>query len=191
MKKLLMIMVALVIILALPLMLNAQEADPAKVVTDHVEVFKTGDLDAALTYFADDAVYRLEFMDETYTGKDEIRAWWDDLAAQNFDIEIEVVKVEEDTVTTNTKTWVDFTRELGIAPLEATEVYIVQDGKIVSGTWTPTEESIAKLQAAMAPEALPESGGATFPTYVAVLTLATLAILGGLGLALRRRASSH
>jgi hypothetical protein len=126
-------------------------------------------------------------MDETYTGVDEIRAWWEDLVAQNFDIEVEVVKVEGDTVTTNTKTWVDFTRELGIAPLEATEVYVVQDGKIVSGTWSPTEESIAKLEAAMAPEALPESGVSIFPTYAAVLVFAGVALLIGLGLAWWRR----
>lgn len=189
MKKLLITMIVLLVLLVLPLALNAQETDPATVVTDHIVAFKSGNLDAAQAYFADDAVYHLEFMDETYTGVDEIRAWWEELAAQNFDIEVEVVKVEGDTVTTNTKTWVDFTRELGIAPLEATEVYIVQDGKIMSGTWIPTEESVAKLQAAMAPETLPESGGVTFATYAAALALGGLAILGGLGLMLLRRYS--
>ena len=131
MKKLLITMMALVVALALPLVLNAQEIEPATVVADHVKAFKTGDLDAAYAYFADDAVYHLNFMDETYTGAVEIRAWWEDLVAQNFDIEVEVLNVEGDAVTTKTKTWVDFTREMGIAPLEATEVYIVRDGKKV------------------------------------------------------------
>lgn len=41
----------------------------------------------ALAYYADNTVYHLDFMDESYSGKDAIRAWWDELAAQNFDIE--------------------------------------------------------------------------------------------------------
>jgi len=77
---------------------------------------------------------------------------------------------------------------LGIAP-EATEVYIVEGGKIKSGMWTPTEETVAKLQVAMAPEALSESGGAAFPIYAVGLAFGGLAILGGIGLVLRRRRS--
>jgi hypothetical protein len=189
MKKLFSTTMVLIVLLTLPLVLNAQETDPATVVTDHIDTFKTGDLNAALAYYADDAVYRLEFMDETYTGADEILAWWEGLQEQNFDIEVEVLNVDGNKVTTHTKTWMDFTRELGIAPLEATEVYVVEDGKIISGTWTPTEETVAKLQAAMAPEALPESGGTAFPIYVVGLALGGLAILGGIGLVLRRRRS--
>jgi hypothetical protein len=177
----------LIVLLTLPMGLNAQEADPAQVVTDHLVPFKAGDLDAAQAYFADDAVYHLEFMDETYTGADEIRAWWEGLQEQNFDIEVEVGNVDGNKVTTHTKTWMDFTRELGIAPLEATEVYIVENGKITSGTWTPTEETIDKLMTATAPEALPESGGAAFPIYAVGLALGGLAILGGVSFMLRRR----
>ena len=187
MKKSLFTTMVLMVLLALPLALNAQETDPAKVVTDHLIPFKAGDLEGALAYYADDAIYRIEFMDETYTGADEILAWWEGLQEQHFDIEVEVVDVDGNKVTTHTKTWIDFTREMGIAPLEATEVYVVEDGKITSGTWTPTEETVAKLQAAMAPEALPESGGAAFPIYAVGLALGGLSILGGISLALRRR----
>ncbi len=187
MKKLLITIMVLMVLLALPLALNAQESDPANVVTDHLIPFKAGDLEGALAYYADDAVYRLEFMDETYAGADEILAWWEELQEQHFDIEVEVVNVDGNKVTTRTKTWMDFTREMGIAPLEATEVYVVEDGKITSGTWTPTEETVAKLQAAMAPEALPESGGASFSDYALILMFGGVAILGGVGLVLRHR----
>lgn len=95
--------------------------------------------------------------------------------------------MEGDTVTARTKTWSDPTREMGVAPLVATEVYIVQDGKITSLTYTPTEESVAKLQAAMA--ALPVTGGAASPSYALVMAFGGLAILSGLGLALLRRRS--
>jgi hypothetical protein len=64
------------------------------------------------------------------------------------------------------------------------EEYVVQDGKITSYTWTPTEETVAKLQAAMA--ALPETGGVVFPTYALIMALGGLGILSGLGLALLR-----
>ena len=58
--------------------------------------------------------------------------------------------MEGDTVTTETKTWTDDTRALGVAPIVATEVYIVQDGKIKSVTWTISDESLAVLMAAFA-----------------------------------------
>jgi hypothetical protein len=109
------------------------------------------------------------------------------LVAVNWKGELEILQVEGDTVTTKSRTWADPTRALGVAPLEATLVYTVQDGKIKGWTWTLSDESLAKLQAAMA--ALPESGGDAFPTYALVMALAGLAIVGGIGLTLLRRRS--
>lgn len=88
---------------------------------------------------------------DTFTGAEEVRAWFEDLVAMNFEIHIEVLQMEGDTVTTRTSTWVDATREMGVAPLVATEVYTVQAGKIKGFTWTISDESLAKVQAAMAP----------------------------------------
>ena len=80
---------------------------------------------------------------------------------------------------------------MGIAPLEATEVYIVQDGKIISGEWTPTAETIAKLEAAMAPPAtMPESGGERFPIYTLIMAMGGLLLLGGIGLTVWRYRSA-
>ena len=79
----------------------------------------------------------------------------------------------------------DPTRALGVAPLVGMEEYTVQDGKITAYTWTITDESLAKLQAAMA--TLPETGGLALPTYAPVLVLGSLGILVGIGLALLRR----
>ena len=107
----------------------------------------------------------------------------------NFAIEATSLQVEGDTVTVAIRTWADPSRALGIAPLEATDVYIVKDGKIAGQTSTFTEESLAKLMAALA--ALPETGGVPFPSYLLVTALGGLAILSGLCLALRRRHSSQ
>jgi hypothetical protein len=54
-------------------------------------------------------------------------------------------------------------------------------------TWTITDESFAKLQAAVA--ALPETGRVATPTYAPVMVLGSLRILAGIGLALLRRRS--
>ena len=185
-------MTALVVMLALPAALYAQETDPASVVIADAEAISAGDIDAAMALWADDAVVKLvppipPDSPDTYTGKAELRAWFESLVAMNFKIEVEILQVEGDTVTALAKTWVDPTREMGVAPLVATEVYTVHDGKIKGLTWTLSDESLANLQAAMA--ALPESGGDAFPTYALVMALAGLAIVGGIGLTLLRRRS--
>lgn len=194
MKTRLITITTLVLVLALPVALYAQETDPAAVVTADAEALNAGDVDAAMALWADDAVVKLvpalpPGSPDTYTGAEQIRAWLESLVAMNFEIEVEILQVEGNTVTTLTKTWVDPTREMGVAPLVATEVYTVQDGKIKGLTWTISDESLAALQAAMA--ALPVTGGDVPSGYNSALLMALggLAILGGLGLALLRRRS--
>lgn len=192
MKTRIIAMTALVVMLALPAALYAQETDPVVVVMAEIEAFNAGDIDAALALYADDVVIKLvppipPDSPDTYTGKAELRAWFEGLVAVNWKGELEILQVEGDTVTTKSQTWADPTRALGVAPLEATLVYAVQDGKIKGWTWTLSDESLAKLQVAMA--ALPESGGDACPTYALVMALAGLAIVGGIGLTLLRRRS--
>ena len=183
--KSLLAMAALAMMLVLPFPLHAQETDPEAVVNALFEAFNAGDVDAIAAFYADDAVVRFPDENETLTGAEEIRPWIEELAAMDFAIEATSIQVENDTVTVAIKTWADPTRELGIAPLEGTDVYIVKDGKIASQTSAYTEESNAKIQAALA--TLPESGGVAFRGYLLVTVLGGLAILSGLGLVLRRR----
>jgi LPXTG-motif cell wall-anchored protein len=187
--KHLLILAALVVMLVLPLPLYAQEPDQVAVIRAMEEALNTGDVDAAMALFADDAVVTLAFFEETYTGAEEIRAWFEGLVAANFELQLEIVQLDGDTVITKTTTWIDFTREMGIAPLVAEEIYSFQNGKITGFTWTPTDETASKIQAAMA--TLPETGGIGFPGYLLVTAFGCLAILGGLGLALLRRRSSQ
>lgn len=125
---------------------------PDAVLNASLAAFRAGDLDASLAFYADDAVYTLLMpgQPQTYTGKEEMLAWWEDLLANNFEMEVEILQVEGDRLTARTKIWDDSLRGLGVAPLVATEVYTIQDGKIKAVTWTPTEETLAKLGAAMA-----------------------------------------
>ena len=132
-------------------MSTAQETDPAAVAIASVDTISAGDVDASLATFADDAVVNilLPGAPETYTGKEEIRPWLESLAAQHWEGEVEILEVEGDTVTTRLTSSQNPTRALGVAPLVGTDVYIVQEGKITAYTWTPTQETAAKLQAAM------------------------------------------
>ena len=74
---------------------------------------------------------------------------------------------------------------MGIAPNIGTEVQVVQDGKIKSIEWTLSDESLAKMEAAMA--SLPETGGGGFPIQAVAVGLGGLVVAGGLGLELVRR----
>ena len=186
-EKLLAVIATLALMLVLPSSLYAQETDPESVVNALFEAFNAGDVDTIAAFYADDAVVRFPDENETLTGAEEIRPWIEELVAMNFAIEATSLQVEGNTATVAIRTWADPTRALGIAPLEATDVYIVKDGKIAGQTSTFTEESLAKLMAALA--ALPETGGVAFPGYLLVTALGGLAILGGLGLTLRRRHS--
>jgi hypothetical protein len=62
-----------------------------------------------------------------------------------------------------------------------------QDGKIVTETWTATDETMAELQAAMV--ALPETGGGALPIHALVMALGGLGVAGGLRVEMLRRRS--
>ena len=185
MKTRLIAITTLVVMLALPVALYAQETDPVAVVTAMYEAFNAGDIDAFVALYADDAVIDIVPFG-THTGQEEIRVWAEGLMALNAEMKLEILQVDGNTVTV--KSWYldDDWRALGIV-LEAIEELTVQDGKITADIWTTTEESLAEVQAAMA--TLPETGGVAFPTYALVMALGGLAILGGLGLELLRRRS--
>lgn len=178
MKTRLIVIATLVLMLALPLALNAQETDPAAVVTAYYEAALAHDIEAYLALMTDDAVVEIPGFG-AYTGLEEIRAWMEGLMALNSHSEYEIVQVEGDTVTLRTTYTDDEFRALGIV-LEATETIVVQDGKVVSDTWVVTEESMAELQAAMA--GLPVTGGASHVGYALLIALGSLAVVAGLGL---------
>ncbi len=125
---------------------------PGAAVIASANAFNAGDLEKSLGYYADDAAIKLNGVPpgepDSFKGKDALRAWFKGLTQVHFQIQVEVLKVEGDTVTTKTQSWMDPTRALGVAPIVATEVYVVKDGKITSETWTISPESAAKLQAA-------------------------------------------
>lgn len=178
MKTRVIAIITLAVTLVFPLALYAQETDPAAVVTAAYEAWNAGDVDAYVALVADDAVVDIPGFG-TYTGLEEIRAWMEGLLPLNPQMGFEILQVAGDTVTLKSSYTDDDFRALGIV-LEADEVIVVEDGRVKSDTWIATEESMAKLQAAMA--GLPETGGSRYPSYTLLLMLSGLAVLFGLGL---------
>jgi ketosteroid isomerase-like protein len=179
----LMAIMVLVLMLALPGTLLAQESGAEALARSVFEALDAGDVEAALALYAADAVLDLGGFGK-YSGKDELRAAFENEVSLNAHWEVSDFQVEGNTATFKSQYTSDAMRALGVT-LEATEVIVVQDGKITTDTWTVTEESMAALQAAMT--TLPVTGGGIVPFPVVVTALGGLAVVGGLGMKLRWR----
>ena len=95
---------------------------PEDILADVESALNAGDVDAAMAFFSEDAVVKLvpalpAGSPDTYTSAEEIHGWFEELVAGNFEIDVEVLDVDGDTVTTRTSTWMEATREMGVAPL--------------------------------------------------------------------------
>ena len=164
---------------------HAQATDPEAVFNALHAAINAHDVDGALAFFADDAV--VQFPNQpppnVFRGKTEMRAWLQGDANQHIQVKTEQFKVAGDRMTWIAKVDVDDVRPLGITiegPVEA----VVQNGKITSFTFTLSQETLAKLQAATAqPQSMPATGASSLRIWV--LAIVGLGVLG-LGLALRR-----
>ena len=161
-KKMFIVLLAMVIIFALNSSLYAQETDPAKVLNALADSLNAGDVDAAITLYAPDAVFHIETppagLPGTYSGLKEIRGWLEVLVGMHFKIEgVEILKVEGDKLNVRVKSSSDFARGFNIAFLEHMEEHIIQGGKIKSHTSAFTPETMEKLQSAMANQAEKEN----------------------------------
>jgi hypothetical protein len=125
---------------------------PSEVVQEMVTRMNAGDVEGSLAYFADDAMVYIIGLPptgmEVYAGKEQIRALWEDSLANHFQWKTEIKSVDGNIVNIEAKTWHDFTRQLGVAPLEYNDVYEVKDGKITTYGTTITPDALAKFMPA-------------------------------------------
>ena len=161
-KKMFIVLLAMLIIFALNSSLYAQETDPAKVLNALADSLNAGDVDAAITLYAPDAVINivppLPGLPDTFTGLKEVRGWLEILVGMKLKIEgLEMLQMEGDKAKIKIIISSDLTRGLNIAFLELIEEYIIQGGKIKGYTISITEESAEKMQAAMANQAEKEN----------------------------------
>jgi hypothetical protein len=165
---------------------HAQAADPETVFNLFHAAVNAHDVDAALALFADDGV--VQFPNQpppnVFRGAAEIRAWLQGDADQHIQVKTEQLKVAGDMLSWIAKVDTDDVRGLGIT-IEGPAEAVVQGGKIKSFTFTLSDATLAKLQAAPAqPPALPRTGA--LPDLTWMLVLAGLGIFS-VGLAFRYR----
>lgn len=131
-----------------------------KVVLEMVERLNGGDLEGSLAYFSEDAMGYVIGLPptgmEVYAGKEQLRALWQDSVDNHFQWEVKITSVDDTEVYVSAKTWHDFTRQLGVAPLEWHDAYEIKDGKIIAYSTTITSESLARLRPALAAVMPPE-----------------------------------
>jgi ketosteroid isomerase-like protein len=132
----------------------------AQIVLNMVERLNAGDVDGSLGYFAEDALSYFIGMPPTgieyYTSREALRPMWEYCVSDNFEWEVEITEVEGDLVFAVAKTWLDFTRQLGVAPNEFIDIYQVQNGKITTYGSTMTEAALARFKPAFSEVMPPE-----------------------------------
>jgi ketosteroid isomerase-like protein len=173
-------------ILVLPGALYAQETDALAIVNGWLEALNASDVDAALSYLAEDAQIT---SDQVYTGKEEIRGWYEALVGGNGVSTLSDCQADGETVTCSSVYTDDGLHAMGVDFLEGELVLVVREGAIQTYAFTPTPESLAKLPPP--PETLAETGRGGLALYHLVMALGGLVVAGGLlvttlGLGLRR-----
>jgi hypothetical protein len=179
--------------------LGQTKDDPESVIRGYINAANTGDVEAALSFWADDATYTVlpaAFTGQsTFVGKTQIRPLIEAFAAQHSRSEIqEPLLVDGERVSGRFRSAVDSFRQLGIEALESTAGAVVRDGKIQTATYRFTPESVARLEAARsaAAQSAPTQGagavavpGDTNNTYLPAILAIGATLLGGV-LAFRR-----
>ena len=191
MRTRLFALMILALMLAFPGGICAQETDPVSMIMAWNDAQNAGDADASLAFLADDAFITLipppmEGHDGVFRGKEEIRAWWENLYSLNGASTVSNCQVEGETVTCLLNYTDDSLRALGLDSIDNEFVVIVREGKIQTYTATMTEGSLAALMAAMSPESLPETGGTALPSYAVIAILGGLIGISGFGLEVLR-----
>ena len=150
MKARMLVLTVIVLTLALPVVLHAQDTDPLSIVNAWFEALNAGDIDAALSYLADDAVVTMvppatPGDDGIFTGKEEIRGWYEGLVAAEGVASLSDCQVEGETVACIDTYTDNGLQAMGVDFIEGPLVLIVREGKIQSYTFTMSPESLAKF----------------------------------------------
>lgn len=147
----------------------------SEIIEEMVARMNAGDVESSLAYFADDATAYIIGLPptgmEVYAGKDQIRVLWQDSVANHFQWETKITSVEGNIVLVSAKTWHDFTRQLGVAPLEYHDVYEIKNGKIATYGTTITEDALARFMPAFEKVVPPEEPVPSTESLVSVMTI--------------------
>jgi ketosteroid isomerase-like protein len=146
-------------------------------VQEHVARVNAGDYAGAVALMADDFMAYFIGMPPTgmeiYRGRDQYQTFLEECCTgQHFEMVIVPGRETNGMVWVQTKTWMDFTRELGVAPNSFHEIYRVEDGLITLYVSTMTKEALTTFRPALQ-EVMPEAFAALVPPDVSGITPAT------------------
>lgn len=133
-----------------------QAKDPEGVLRTIFGALNAGDVELAASNVADDAVLVLlppaiaAPDPNVIQGKEAISEWWTMLAADKAGFDVSDFKVDGSKVTWKAAMTGDFFTNLGLEPLQAEGMGIVENGLLKSYIWNVSSESMARLDAAMA-----------------------------------------
>lgn len=133
-----------------------QAKDAEDVLSAIFGALNAGNVELATSNVADDAVLVLlppaiaAPDPNVIQGKEAISNWWTMLVADNGSFDILEVKVDGHKVTWKATMTGDFFTNLGLEPLQAEGMGIVENGLLKSYIWNVSSESMARLDATMA-----------------------------------------
>ena len=139
----------LTLLLLVAILLTACGPAPQDVVNAWQAALNKGDVDAALSYLADDATVTIvppgPDGDGVYNGHAEIRGWYETIASGKGVGSLTDCTTAGDTVTCVSTYADEGLKAMGVDSIEGSWVAVLRDGRIQSYTFTITPESLAKF----------------------------------------------
>jgi len=131
------------------ILLTACGPKPQDTVDAWQQDLNKGDIEAALSYLADDVVVNVSppgpSEDGVYEGKEEVRGWYETIVAGKGAGTLSNCQADGDTFTCVSSYADKGLKSIGVDFIEGSWVAIVHDGKIQSYTFTISPESLAKF----------------------------------------------
>lgn len=153
MKKLTLLLFVAILLTACQPAATPQPAElplsPQDIADSWQEALNKGDIDAALSYLAEDAAVTISPAgpegDAVFTGHAEIRGWYETLTAGKGITILSDCKVDGETITCLDTYTDEGLKSMGVDFLEGEWLATIKDGKIQSYTFTTSPASLAKL----------------------------------------------
>jgi ketosteroid isomerase-like protein len=139
---------------------SAETPSPEDIADSWTKALASGDIDAALSYLAENAAVAIippgPDGDGVYNGHVEIRGWYDTIVAAKGVGALSDCKTEGADITCLNTYADEGLKSMGVDFIEGDWTAVISDGKIQSYTFTITPESLAKFPAPPEPTAAPE-----------------------------------
>jgi hypothetical protein len=137
-------------ILCIAVLLTACSPSPQDMVNSWQEALNKGDINAALSYLAEDAQVTIvppADGDGVYNGHTEIRGWYETIVSGKGSGSLRDCKSVNETITCLSTYADEGLKAIGVDFIEGEWLASVRDGKIQSYTFTTTPDSLAKFPA--------------------------------------------